>query len=74
MIDAAYGGPQVIVAPRNFIEAFSATNPYGQAAQARLGFAVVTTDGRGTPLRSNAFRDAGYTEFTQVVRRPYSRN
>ena len=66
VIDAAYGGPQVIVAPRNFIEAFSATNPFGQAAQARLGFAVVTTDGRGTPLRSNAFRDAGYTEFTQV--------
>ncbi len=66
VIDSAYGGPQVIVAPRNFVDAFSGRNPYGQAAQARLGFAVVTTDGRGTPLRSNAFRDAGYTEFTQV--------
>ncbi len=66
VIDAVYGGPQIIVAPRNFIEAYSARNPYGQAAQARLGFAVVTTDGRGTPMRSSAFRDAGYVEFTKV--------
>jgi dipeptidyl-peptidase-4 len=27
---------------------------------------VVTIDGRGTPMRSRAFRDAGYVEFTQV--------
>jgi dipeptidyl aminopeptidase/acylaminoacyl peptidase len=33
---------------------------------ARLGFAMVTVDGRGTPYRDNAFRDAGYPEFTQV--------
>jgi dipeptidyl aminopeptidase/acylaminoacyl peptidase len=66
VIDAAYGGPQVIVAPRNFIEAYSNTLPLGQSALARLGFAVVTIDGRGTPLRSNSFRDKGFPEFTQV--------
>jgi dipeptidyl aminopeptidase/acylaminoacyl peptidase len=66
VIDAVYGGPQIIVAPRNFSEAYGATYPYGQAAEARLGFAVVTTDGRGTPMRSSAFRDAGYVEFTRI--------
>ena len=66
VIDAVYGGPQVIVAPRNFMEAVMARNPIGRHALTRLGFAVVTTDGRGTPLRDNAFRDAGYVEFTRV--------
>jgi dipeptidyl aminopeptidase/acylaminoacyl peptidase len=66
VIDSVYGGPQVIVAPRNFTEAYNLRNPGSASALARLGFAVVITDGRGTPLRSNAFRDAGYTEFTQV--------
>jgi dipeptidyl-peptidase-4 len=66
VIDAAYGGPQVIVTPRNFIEAYLSANPLGASSLARLGFAVFTVDGRGTPTRSSAFRDAGYTEFTQV--------
>ena len=66
VIDAVYGGPQVVVAPRNFMDAVIGRNPLGRHALTRLGFAVVTTDGRGTPLRDNAFRDAGYTEFTQV--------
>lgn len=66
VIDAAYGGPQVFVAPRNFRDAYGAGNPNAAASLARLGFAVVITDGRGTPGRSNAFRDAGYTQFTQV--------
>ncbi len=66
VIDAVYGGPQVFVAPRNFGEAYSAGNPRYEGALARLGFAVVTVDGRGTPGRSSAFRDAGYPEFTQV--------
>jgi dipeptidyl-peptidase 4 len=65
VIDAAYGGPQVNVAPRNFIEAYRG-GERGKSALARLGFAVVTTDGRGTPMRSRVFRDAGYPEFTQV--------
>jgi len=66
VIDAVYGGPQVAVAPRNFVEAVAAFNPATEAALARLGFAVVVTDGRGTPGRSSAFRDAGYPEFTRV--------
>ena len=66
VIDSAYGGPQVYVAPRNFMEAHMGRNPIGESALARLGFAVAVTDGRGTPGRGNAFRNAGYTEFTQV--------
>jgi dipeptidyl-peptidase 4 len=66
VIDAAYGGPQICVAPKNFKEAYGARNPLGPAALARLGFAVVVVDARGTPGRSNAFRDAGYPEFTRV--------
>jgi dipeptidyl aminopeptidase/acylaminoacyl peptidase len=66
VIDAAYGGPQIIVAPRNFIDAYTYANPIGESGLARLGFAMVTVDGRGTPYRSRAFRDAGYPEFTQV--------
>lgn len=64
VIDAAYGGPQISVTPRNFVEAY--TDNKNAIALARLGFAVVTVDGRGTPNRSRAFRDAGYTQFTQV--------
>jgi dipeptidyl aminopeptidase/acylaminoacyl peptidase len=66
VIDAAYGGPQIVVTPRNFHEAYRSENPLGARAVAHLGFAVVTVDGRGTPMRSRAFRDIGYTEFTQV--------
>ena len=66
VIDSAYGGPQVYVAPRNFMEAHMGRNPVGESALARLGFAVAVTDGRGTPGRGNTFRNAGYTEFTQV--------
>jgi dipeptidyl-peptidase 4 len=70
VIDAAYGGPQVIVTPRNFIEAYrgdlSIGAPNTRSSLAKLGFGVVTVDGRGTPMRSRAFRNAGYTEFTQV--------
>ncbi len=66
VIDAAYGGPQVYVAPRNFMEAHRVGNPVGESALARLGFAVAVTDARGTPARGNAFRNAGYPEFTQV--------
>jgi dipeptidyl-peptidase-4 len=65
VIDAAYGGPQVNVTPRNFIEAYRG-GERGKSSLAHLGFAVVTVDGRGTPMRSRAFRDAGYPEFTQV--------
>jgi dipeptidyl aminopeptidase/acylaminoacyl peptidase len=66
IIDAEYGGPQITVAPVNFVDAYSSSNPLGESGLARLGFATVTIDGRGTPYRSRAFRDAGYPEFTQV--------
>lgn len=66
VIDAAYGGPQIVVTPRNFIEAYRSDIPIGRSALARLGFGVITVDGRGTPMRSREFRDAGYTHFTQV--------
>jgi dipeptidyl-peptidase 4 len=65
VIDAAYGGPQVVVTPRNFIEAYRRSEK-GKSSFARLGFAVVIVDARGTPMRSRDFRDAGYPEFTQV--------
>src|SRR5262249_27586501 len=46
VIDAAYGGPQTAVVPRNFIDGYFAANPVvGRRALARLGFAVVTIDG-----------------------------
>lgn len=66
VIDAVYGGPQVFVTPRNFHDAYASRNPLGAESLARLGFSVITVDGRGTPGRSNAFRDAGYVNFTQV--------
>ena len=65
VIDAAYGGAQVIVTPRNFVEAYRG-GERGKSSLARLGFGVMTVDARGTPMRSRAFRDAGYPEFTQV--------
>jgi dipeptidyl-peptidase-4 len=65
VIDAVYGGPQVVVTPRNFVEAYRG-GERGKSSLTRLGFGVVTVDARGTPMRSRAFRDAGYPEFTQV--------
>lgn len=66
IIDSAYGGPQVSITPRNFPAAYGTFWGGTQGALTQLGFAVVTVDGRGTPVRSRAFRDAGYTEFTQL--------
>jgi len=66
IIDAAYGGPQVSITPRNFPEAYGTFWGGTQSALTQFGFGVVTVDGRGTPVRSRAFRDAGYTEFTQL--------
>jgi dienelactone hydrolase len=66
VIDACYGGPQVYVAPRAFVEAATASNPTNRMALARLGFGIAVVDGRGTPGRGNAFRDAGFPKFTEV--------
>jgi dipeptidyl aminopeptidase/acylaminoacyl peptidase len=66
VIDSAYNGASSLVTPRNFPEAYQRTGRNGASALTRLGFAVVIVDGRGTAVRSKAFRDAGYPEFTQV--------
>jgi len=60
VIDAFYGGPQMINAPRSFVEAVSSFNPVSRAALAQLGFIVATIDARGTRGRSKAFADVGY--------------
>lgn len=54
VIDNIYPGPQAIRSPKAF-EIFEMSQ-----ALAELGFIVVTVDGRGTPLRSKAFRDHVY--------------
>lgn len=63
VIDAFYGGPQMLNAPRSYAEAVSTMNPIARASLAELGFVVVTIDGRGTRGRSKAFADAGYGNF-----------
>lgn len=64
VIDAVYGGPQAVLTPRNFGQAWR--DVMHSEALTRLGFAVVIVDGRGTPMRSREFRDVGYPNFTQV--------
>ncbi|WP_129793950.1 alpha/beta fold hydrolase [Sphingosinicella sp. CPCC 101087] len=66
VIDAIYGGPQMTVTPRNFPAARRPVGAYGRSAFASLGFAVITVDGRGTPLRSKAFHDAGHRAFADT--------
>lgn len=63
VIDAFYGGPQMINAPRSYTEAVSSMNPISRASLAELGFVVVTIDARGTRGRSKAFTDIGYGNF-----------
>jgi len=61
IIDAVYGGPVSVTAPRAFRQGYA--SGYQRASLARLGFIVVSLDGRGTPYRSRAFREAGYGNF-----------
>src|SRR6185437_13763592 len=63
LIDAFYGGPQELNAPRDFAEAIATSNPPSRSSLAQLGFMVVTIDARGTPGRSQAFHDVGYGNF-----------
>ena len=63
VIDAFYGGPQMINAPRSFEEAIATFDPVSRASLAQLGFIVVTIDARGTPGRSKAFHDVGYGDW-----------
>jgi len=63
IIDAFYGGPQMLNAPRSYAEAVSTMNPISRASLAELGFVVVTIDARGTRGRSKVFADVGYGNF-----------
>lgn len=63
VIDAFYGGPQMMNAPRSYAEAITTMNPVSRASLAELGFVVVTIDARGTRGRSKAFTDVGYGNF-----------
>lgn len=66
VVDCVYNGASSAEAPRNFDMAYSLGGRCGGTSLTRLGFGMVFVDGRGTSLRSSAFRDAGYPEFTQV--------
>ena len=66
IVDCAYNGASSAETPRNFQMAYLLGGRCGGSALTRLGFAMVFVDGRGTAMRSSAFRDAGYPEFTQV--------
>src|SRR5690606_663809 len=63
VIDAFYGGPQMMNAAISYGDAVSTMNPISRASLAELGFVVVTIDGRGTRGRSKAFADIGYGNF-----------
>ncbi len=53
VLDYIYGGPQLILASREFSLSFP-------DVMAQLGFIVVTIDGMGTPGRSRAFQEVSY--------------
>ena len=67
VVDCAYNGASSAETPRNFQMAYLLGGRCGGAALTRLGFAMVFVDGRGTAMRSSAFRDAGYPDFTHVA-------
>lgn len=63
VIDNLYGGPQSSIVPHGF----TASGWNDSFAMSRLGFAVVTVDGRGTPLRSQAFQDESFSNFGDTM-------
>jgi dipeptidyl aminopeptidase/acylaminoacyl peptidase len=67
IIDAIYGGPQLTVTPHDFMSVRSALGGRDRDHLAVLGFAVVVIDGRGTPLRSKAFQNAGFGRFADLA-------
>lgn len=64
VIDAIYGGPQIVTAPHNFIGGVGGATAEAQAL-AQLGFVVINVDARGTPLRSKAFHDYIYNNMQE---------
>ncbi len=63
VIDNLYGGPQSSIVPHGF----TASGLSDSFAMTKLGFAVVTVDGRGTPLRSQAFQDESFINFGDTM-------
>ncbi|MEM8988310.1 MAG: DPP IV N-terminal domain-containing protein [Pseudomonadota bacterium] len=69
VIDHIYPGPQTIKSPHAFAwDSGSDTSAvFGRSqALADLGFVVVTLEGRGTPMRSKAFRELSYGEMDRA--------
>ena len=69
VIDHIYPGPQTIKTPHAFAwGGDGGESPiFGRAqALADLGFVVITIDGRGTPLRSKAFRELSYGQMDKA--------
>src|SRR5262245_51984431 len=60
VIENIYTGPQSAFVPKTF-----AAYRHQQQAIAELGFITVFVDGRGTALRSRAFRDFSYKNLGQ---------
>jgi len=63
IVDANYMNSILSITPVDFMTAVKASSA---AAMTRLGFYVVLVDGRGTPNRSRAFREAGYPAFYDI--------
>lgn len=64
VIDSVYPGPQIIVTPKSFSPA--GRNRSQELPLAELGFIVINLDGKGTPLRSRAFREAAYGKLGYI--------
>jgi dipeptidyl aminopeptidase/acylaminoacyl peptidase len=70
VINYVYGGPHRIITPHTFAVLDVSGNTHRGAIQralAQLGFIVVVADGRGTWGRSQAFADALFGRFPNVV-------
>ncbi len=65
VVESIYQGPQTRYVFRGLGPSGSwrSDNAYNAQALAQLGFIVVMVDGRGTPERGKAFRDAVYENF-----------
>lgn len=63
IIDNLYGGPQSSIVPHGF----TASGWNDSFALTKLGFAVITVDSRGTPLRSQAFQDESFANFGDTM-------
>lgn len=63
IVDWIYGGPQLIWAPKRFLDPLAVT----PRAMAELGFIVLVLDGRGTSGRGKPFQDVARGSFGRHV-------